>query len=160
MLKILWCWFPKFFGTFTMFLVKVSSQTGLLRDFYNHVFGVRNFENTKSLRVIFCSKYLKFMIVFKNAAKNWAKVFCFWDNCIWIGIVKLSLLWTGYFSSTGNALTTSTKTWHVKNRDVFSNSNDLAVINLSPKDAVIQISTVARHFYRVPCWRILWNRTL
>ena len=119
MLKLLWCWFQQCFGTITMFLVKVSSQAGLFRHLYDPVFGVRNFENTKCLSVIFFSKYLKFVIDFKNAAKSWAKVFCFWDNCIWIGIVKLSLLWTGYFSSTGNVLTTSPKIRHVKNRDFF-----------------------------------------
>ena len=70
MLKVLWCWFQQCFGTCTMFLVKVSSQTWLFRHLYHHVFGVRHFENTKSLRVIFFSKYLKFMIDIKNAAKN------------------------------------------------------------------------------------------
>ena len=28
----------------------------------------------------------------KKKGKNGEKVFCFWDNCIWIGDVKLSLL--------------------------------------------------------------------
>ena len=40
----------------------------------------------------FFGKCLKFNIDFKNARKNWKKVFCFWDNCIWIVCVKLSLL--------------------------------------------------------------------
>ena len=67
----------------------------------------------------FFKKYLKFNLDFKNAAKNSEKVFCFWDNCIWIGIVKLSLLRTGYFSSAANVLTSSPKIWHVNKRDVF-----------------------------------------
>ena len=67
----------------------------------------------------FFSKYLKFILDLKNEAKYWQKVLCFWDNCIWIGIVKLSLLRRGYFSSTTNVLTSSPKTWHVKNRDFF-----------------------------------------
>ena len=45
----------------------------------------------------------------KNSAKNWEKAFCFWDNCIWIGIVKLSLLRRGCFSSAANVLTRSPK---------------------------------------------------
>ena len=45
------------------------------------------------------------------------KIFSFWDNCIWIGIVKLSLLRTGYFSSVANVLTSSPKIWHVNKRD-------------------------------------------
>ena len=67
----------------------------------------------------FFSKYLKFILDLKNEAKYWQKVLCLWDNCIWIGIVKLSLLRRGYFSSTTNVLTSSPKTWHVKNRDFF-----------------------------------------
>ena len=67
----------------------------------------------------FDSKCLKFNVDFKNAAKNWEKVFCFWDNCIWIGIVKLSLLRTGYFSSAANVLRSSPKIWHVNKRDFF-----------------------------------------
>ena len=39
----------------------------------------------------FFSKYLKYNLDFQNTVTNWVKVFRFWDNCIWIGIVKLSL---------------------------------------------------------------------
>ena len=67
----------------------------------------------------FLSKCLKFNLYFKNAGKSWEKVFCFWYNCIWIGIVKLSLLRTGYFSSTANVLTSSPKIWDIKKRDFF-----------------------------------------
>ena len=57
--------------------------------------------------------------MFKNAAKNWEIDFSFLDNYIWIGIVKLSLLRTGYFSSAANVLTSSPKIWHVNKRDFF-----------------------------------------
>ena len=67
----------------------------------------------------FYSKSLKVLVDCKNAPRNWEKVFCFWDNCIWIGIVKLSLLRTGYFSSTANVLTSSPKIWDIKKRDFF-----------------------------------------
>ena len=67
----------------------------------------------------FVSKYLKFNLDFKNAVTNWEEIFCFWDNCIWIGNVKLSLLRGGYFSSAANVLTSSPKFWHVNNRDFF-----------------------------------------
>ena len=50
------------------------------------------------------------------------KIFSFWDNCIWIGIVKLSLLRTGYFSSAANVLTSSPKTWHVKKQLFFEHN--------------------------------------
>ena len=67
----------------------------------------------------FFSKYSKFNQDFKNAARNSEKVFCFWDNCISIGIVKLSLLRTGYFSLTMNVLTSSPKILHVNKADFF-----------------------------------------
>ena len=65
----------------------------------------------------FVSKYLKFNIDFKNSGKHWGKKIFLWDNCIWIGIVKLSLLRKGYFSSAANALTSRLKIWHVYNRN-------------------------------------------
>ena len=49
--------------------------------------------------------------------KYFENVFCFWDNYIWIGIVKLPLLRTGYFSLAGNVLTSSRKVLHVNKRD-------------------------------------------
>ena len=61
----------------------------------------------------------KFNLDFKNAAKNCQKVFCFSDNCIWIGTVKLPLLRRGYFSSAANVLTCSPKSLHVNKRDFF-----------------------------------------
>ena len=65
----------------------------------------------------FLSKCSKFHLDFKNAVKNWQKVLCFWDNCIWIGIVKLSLLRRGYFSSPANGLTRSPNIFHVNKTD-------------------------------------------
>ena len=119
MLKVLWRWFEKCCSTFTKLLVKWSSEMGLFRHLSDHVFGVSNFRNTKSMTVIFFSKYLKFIVDFKNAAKKWAKVFYFWDNCIWISIIKLFLLRRGYFSSAANVLTSSSKILHVNQRYIF-----------------------------------------
>ena len=119
MIKMVWCKFQQCLGTSAMLLVEVCSEMGLFRHLSNHVSRVDNFQNTKAMRVIFFSKCLKFKLDFKNAAKNWEKVFCFWDNCIWIGIVKLSLLRTGYFSSAANVLTSSPKILHVNKRDFF-----------------------------------------
>ena len=67
----------------------------------------------------FFSKCSKFGLNFKNAEINSENFFCFLQNCIWIGIVKLSLLRTGYFSSPANVLTSSTKILHVNKRDFF-----------------------------------------
>ena len=119
MIKMVWCKFQQCLGTSAMLLVEGSSETGLFRHLSNHVFGVNNFQNTKAMRVIFFSKCLKFKLDFKNAAKNWEKVFCFWDNCIWIGIVKLRLLRTAYLSSASNVLTSCTNILHVNMRHFF-----------------------------------------
>ena len=154
MIKVLQCTFQHCLGTFTILLVDASSKTGLFRHLSDYVFRVPNFKNTKSF---FFSKCLKLKLHFKNAAKNSEKVFCFWDNCIWIGIVKLSLLRTGYFSSAANVLRTSPKISHVKKK-TFSKSISLAVIDEYDKGAVMQISTVLGHVYHVACRRVLWNK--
>ena len=52
LIKILQCGFEQSFGTFTLFLVEGSAVMGLFIRLSDHVFGVRNFGNTKSMRVI------------------------------------------------------------------------------------------------------------
>ena len=74
------------------------------------------------MRVIFFSECLKFLLDFKNGAKNPEKVFCWLDNCIQIGIVKLSLLRTGNFSWAANVLTSSTLKSSLKFNLDFQNS--------------------------------------
>ena len=103
-------------------------------------------------------KCLKFKLDFKNAAKNWEKAFRFWDKWIGIGIVKLSVLRTTYFSSAANVLRSSTKIKRVI-RVNFSNSLSMGAINKFDKGAVTQISTVLGHVYHVACWRVFWNGT-
>ena len=148
MIKMLSYRFERWFGTFTMLLLEGSSETRLFRHLYDHVFWSRNFGNTKYTSVIFFLKYLKFNLDFENALKNWEKVFCFRDNCIWIGIIKLSLLRRGYFSLVRNDLTSCPKIsmWI---RETFSNSIDLSVINEYDKGAVMQIWTVLGHVYHL-----------
>ena len=58
-----------------MLLVKGSHETGLFRHLSNHIFGVRSFGNTKTMRVIFFSKRLKFQIDLKNGPKIEKKFF-------------------------------------------------------------------------------------
>ena len=57
-----------------MLLVQGFSLGGLFKHLSNHRFGVRNFGNTKAMKVIFFSKRLKFQLDFKKAAKNREKV--------------------------------------------------------------------------------------
>ena len=120
MIKMRWRRFQKLLGRFTLLLVEGFSETVLFRQLRDYVFGLRNFGNRKHMTVIFFfSKYLKFKLDFKNVGKNWEKVFCFWYHCIWIGIVKLSLLRTGYFLSAANVLTKSSKIFYVNKRNFF-----------------------------------------
>ena len=74
------------------------------------------------MRIIFFLKCLKLKIDFRNVGINWGNAFCFWDNCIWIGTFKLSLLRTRYFCTAANVLTSSTKIFHVNKRDFFQHN--------------------------------------
>ena len=51
--------------------------------------------------------------------KKIEKIFFFWDNCIQIGYVKLSLLSREYLSSAINVLKNSLKILHITKRDLF-----------------------------------------
>ena len=119
MINLLWCRFQRWLDMFTMLLLKGFSQTELFRHLSDNVSRVRNFKITKSMMASFFSKCSEFHLDFKNGAENSEKVSSLWDNCNWNGIVKLSLLRSGYISSAANVLTSSTKIWHVNNRDFF-----------------------------------------
>ena len=153
LIKVTRCRFEQCLFTFTMPLLKGSSETGPLRHLSNHVFGVRNFGNRKSMKVIFFFKTSKISDRFQKWTKNWEKVFCFWDNCIWIVIVNLFLWTTRYISSAANVLRSSPKIWHVNKRN-FSNCTNLEVINDYDKGSVMQILLVLGHFYHLPCRRV------
>ena len=66
----------------------------------------------------------------------------------------MSLLRTGYLSSTANVLKGSPKTCHVNKRN-FSNSVALKDLNKYVKVAVMQISTVFGTGYHVPLEGVL-----
>ena len=118
MTMVLWCRFQGCLGTFNILFVEASSETGLFRHLSDYDFGVRNFQNAKSMRVIFF-KCLKVNLDFKNGAKNWQKAFNFSGNWIGIGVVKLSLWRARYFSSAANVLRSSPKILHIEKRDFF-----------------------------------------
>ena len=69
------CRLEQCLGTFTMLLLEGFSETGLFRHLSNHVFRVRNFGNTKAVRVNFFPKCSKLNLDFKNEAKNLEKSF-------------------------------------------------------------------------------------
>ena len=119
MIKVMSCRFQQCLGRFTMLLVEGSSKTELFRHLSNHVFEVINFGNTKAMWVIFFSKTFKLSDRFRKWSQKVIKNFCFWDNWIWIAIVTLSLLRTGYFSPVAIRLSSSPKILHVNKTDFF-----------------------------------------
>ena len=67
-------------------------------------------------------KCSKFNEDFKKAGKNSEEVFCFWDNSIWIGFFKLSLLRREYIWSAINVLTNRLRILHSTNTDFFESN--------------------------------------
>ena len=59
------------------------------------------------------------MQISKMQEKIHQKAFCFWDNCVGIGCVKLSLLRREYLSSAVNVLTNSYKALRLTKTDFF-----------------------------------------
>ena len=89
-------------------------------DIYLTTFSESVISEVQNLRgSSFDSRYWKFNLDFKNATKNSEKKFCFSDNYIWIGIVKLPLLRTGYFSSAAIVLTRGPRFGIFNMRDFF-----------------------------------------
>ena len=120
MLKAMWCRCEQCLGTFTILLVEAFSETGLFRHLSDSVCRVRNFENRKSMRVIFFFKTFKIQTRIENCKKKKTEnFFCLSDNCVWIGIVKVSLWGTRYFSLAFNMLRRSPNILHVNKRDFF-----------------------------------------
>ena len=64
-------------------------------------------------------KCSKFNVDYRNAEKSLEKVFCFWDNSIWIGCVKLCLLRREYLSSAVNMWTNSFEILNSSNIDLL-----------------------------------------
>ena len=121
-------------------------------------FVVVNLGNTEAMRVIFFWKCLKFNADSENAEKNSEKIFCFWDKCLWIVCIQLSLLIREYFSSLVNVLKKRLKNFHVSKSD-FCNFIQFTVITQANKGALIKIESVLRAVYHVACRGVLSNGT-
>ena len=92
MIKVMSCKFEQCLGTFTMLLVEESSETLLCRHLSNHVFGVRNFGNTKAMRAIFLFERFKISARFKRSSKKLRKTF-FSPEIIASELVSLNCLY-------------------------------------------------------------------
>ena len=64
-------------------------------------------------------KCSKFNVDYENSTKNSEKALSFWDNCVRIGCVKLSLLRKEYLSSAVNVLKNSYKALRLTKTDFF-----------------------------------------
>ena len=123
MVKALSLTFQQCLGTFTMLLFEGSLEMGPFRHWSNKVFWVGNFGNTSGMRVIVFKKFSKLQLDSKNPEKKSEKYFYFWDNCISIGCVKLSLLKIQYLPSALSVLGKSIEILHVTSRDFLQVNN-------------------------------------
>ena len=119
-------------------------------------FVVGNFGITLAMRLTCFWKCSKFNADSKNTEKKWGKFFCFWDKCIWIVCIHLSLLIREYLSLAVNALRKGLKNIRVSKKD-FCNSITLTMITQDDKDALIKIESVFLAFYHVACPEVLSN---
>ena len=83
-------------------------------------------------------------------------MFGFWDKCIWIVFIHLSLLLSEYLSLAVNVLRKGLKNFHVSNSD-FWNSITFTVITQDNKGALIKIESVFLPVYHVACREVLSN---
>ena len=148
--------FEHFLGLLTMLLLKGIFQQRFLDIYLTTFFGVCKFGNTFAMSVIFFLKVLKISSIFQIFRRKLGKKFFFWDNCIWNGCVKLSLLRREYLSSAVNVLTNSVKIFHITKRD-FWNSIYCAVNNKYGKGDNVSIWKVFGPVHVVACWRVQWN---
>ena len=98
----------------------------------------------------------KFIADSKDAEKKSEKIFCFWDKCIWIVCIHLSLLIREYLSLAVHVLRKSLKNIHVSKSE-FCNSITLTVITQDDKGALIKIESVFLPVYHVACQEVLSN---
>ena len=117
---------------------------------------VDNFLNTSAMRVIFFWKCSKFSADSKNAEENSEKMFCFWDKCIWLVCIHLSLLIREYLSEAVTVLRKGLKNFHVSKSD-FSNSITFTVNTQDDKGALMMTESVFCEVYHVACREVLWN---
>ena len=108
------------------------------------------------MRVIFFWKCSKFNTDSKKAEKNREKIFGFWDNCIRIVSIHLSLLIREYLSSVVNVLRKRLKNFHVSKSD-FCDSITFTVITQDDKGALIKTESVFQPVYHVACRGVVSN---
>ena len=93
MTKIVPWRFKESFGRFNILTVHKCSDTEFFRHLSNSCFwNLKFMKQITSETHLFFSKYSKSYVDLGNAEKISIFFFWFWDNCIWIGCVRHSLL--------------------------------------------------------------------
>ena len=117
MTKVLETWqmcshgdFASICDTFTCWLSRRVLKLRFLESGLSKIFTVPNLGNTLAMTIILFFKMFKIWRRFQKWIKKLRKMFCFWDNCIWIGSCKFSQSWTGYLPPAVNLLRNTTKT--------------------------------------------------
>ena len=146
------------FTTFTMSPVEGFSQMGAFRHLSKPVFRGRQFGKYINYEGIFFRKCSKFNADSKNAEKNTEKMFCFWDKCIGLVCIFLSLIIREYLSQAVTVLGEGLKNVHVSKSD-FCNSVTSRVISEDDKGALIKIESVFWPVFHVACREVLSNGT-
>ena len=83
-------------------------------------------------------------------------MFSFWDKCIWIVSIHLSLLLREYLSLAVNVLRKGLKNFHVSKSD-FCKSITFTVITRAGKSALIKIESVFPPVYHLALREVLSN---
>ena len=83
-------------------------------------------------------------------------MFFFWDKCIWIVSIHLSLLLREYMSLAANVLRKGLKNFHVSKSDFFNSITSL-VIARGGKSALIKIESVLPTVYHLALREVLSN---
>ena len=144
------------FGPFTMSPLENSSQTRVFRHLSKHVFCGRQLWKYISYEGIFFWKCSKFNADWKNEPKNWEKMFSFWDKCIWLVCIHLSLLIRVHLSQAVIVLRKGLKNFHVSMSDLCY-SITFTVITQDDKRALIKIESAFCPVYHVACREVLTN---
>ena len=117
--KVLSFRFQQCFDPFAIFSVEQSFETRLFKHLSNNVFRSWYFHKYISYEGHLFWQMFKIWSRFGKCKKNWEKFFCFWDTCIWIRSVKLSLLSTSCLSSEVNVLRNSLRILYITKRVFF-----------------------------------------
>ena len=116
--KVLLLRFERWFVLFTMLLFEVSSEMGLFTHWSNPIFQSPQFRKCVNNEVhLFLKNVQNLIYISKKKEKNSDKIHSFWDNCIWIGCLKLSLLRREYLSSPVNVLRNNLNILYITKRD-------------------------------------------